>query len=204
MCKHFITHYGNIVSLNDDNTFTSIFDFEIPQTEKEEYEKSILAIRELIHKSKVDNLFVVTKDSIARSNYDTCVIKDYQHLGLSKNVKRYTKEEAEKFGVVKPNQIVVFNHMYLAIPAVYIKNTYESIATITTKEKAKKDSLEKSLNEFTIETIELIIDLIEQQSILNGESQLGKLRAFLELSKKYAHIEGTKRKGYWVRKDLKH
>ena len=39
MCKHFITHYGNIVSLNDDNTFTSIFDFEIPQLAKEEYEK---------------------------------------------------------------------------------------------------------------------------------------------------------------------
>lgn len=197
MCKHFITHYGNIVSLNEDNTFTSIFDFEIPQTEKEEYEKSILAMRELIHKSKVDNLFVVTRDSIARSNYDTCAIKDYQHLGLSKNVKRYTKEEAEKFGVVKPNQIVTFNHMYLAIPAVYIKNTYESIATITTKEKAKKDSLEKSLNEFTIETIELVIDLIEQQSILNGESQLEKLRAFLELSKKYSQIP-EKQRNVWL------
>lgn len=197
MCKHFITHYGNIVSLNDDNTFTSIFDFEIPKTEKEEYEKSILAMRELIHKSKVDNLFVVTRDSIARSNYDTCAIKDYQHLGLSKNVKRYTKEEAEKFGVVKPNQIVTFNHMYLAIPAVYIKNTYESIATITTKEKAKKNSLEKSLNEFTIETIELIIDLIEQQSILNGESQLGKLRAFLELSKKYSQVP-EKQRNVWL------
>lgn len=197
MCKHFITHYGNIVSLNEDNTFTSIFDFEIPQTEKEEYEKSILAMRELIHKSKVDNLFVVTRDSIARSNYDTCAIKNYQHLGLSKNVKRYTKEEAEKFGVVKPNQIVVFNHMYLAIPAVYIKHTYESIATITTKEKAKKDSLEKSLNEFTIETIELIIDLIEQQSILNGESQLGKLRAFLELSKKYSQVP-EKQRNVWL------
>lgn len=197
MCKHFITHYGNIVSLNEDNTFTSIFDFEIPQTEKEEYEKSILAMRELIHKSEVDNLFVVTRDSIARSNYDTCPIANHQHLGLSKNVKRYTKEEAEKFGVVKPNQIVTFNHMYLAIPAVYIKNTYESIATITTKEKAKKDSLEKSLNEFTVETIELIIDLIEQQSILNGESQLGKLRAFLELSKKYSQVP-EKQRNVWL------
>ena len=197
MCKHFITHYGNIVSLNEDNTFTSIFDFEIPQTKKEEYEKSILAMRELIHKSKVDNLFVVTRDSIARSNYDTCAIKNHQHLGLSKNVKRYTKEEAEKFGVIKPNQIVVFNHMYLAIPATYIKHTYESIATITTKEKAKKDSLEKSLNEFNIETIELIIDLIEQQSILNGESQLGKLRAFLELSKKYSQVP-EKQRNVWL------
>lgn len=197
MCKHFITHYGNIVSLNENNTFTSIFDFEIPQTEKEEYEKSILAMRELIHKSKVDNLFVVTRGSIARSNYDTCPISNHQHLGLSKNVKRYTKEEAEKFGVVKPNQIVVFNHMYLAIPATYIKHTYESIATITTKEKAKKDSLEKSLNEFTIETIELIIDLIEQQSILNGESQLGKLRVFLELSKKYSQVP-EKQRNVWL------
>lgn len=193
MCKHFIIHYGNIVSLNDDNTFTSIFDFEIPQSAKEEYEKSILAMRELIHASKVDNLFVVTRDSIARSNYDTCPIADYRHLGLSKNVKRYTKEEAEKFGVVKPNQIIVFDHMYLAIPAVYIKKTYDSIATIITKEKAKKDSLEKSLNEFTVETIEVVIDLIEQQSILNGESQLEKLRAFLELSKKYSQIPEEQR-----------
>lgn len=197
MCKHFITHYGNIVSLNDDNTFTSIFDFEIPQLAKEEYEKSILAMRELIRKSEVDNLFVVTRDSIARSNYNECPISNYQHLGLSKNVKRYTKEEAEKFGVVKPNQIVVFSHMYLAIPAVYIKNTHDSIATIITKEKAKRDSLEKSLNEFTVETIELVIDLIEQQSILNGESQLEKLRAFSELSKKYSQVP-EKQKNIWL------
>lgn len=201
MCKHFITHYGNIVSLNDDNTFTSIFDFEMPQLAKEEYEKSILAMRELIRKSEVDNLFVVTRDSIARSNYDACPISNYQHLGLSKNVKRYTKEEADKFGVVKPNQIVVFDHMYLAIPAVYIKNTHDSIATITTKEKAKKDSLEKSLNEFTVETIELVIDLIEQQSILNGESQLEKLRAFSELSKKYSQIPEEQR-NVWLWKQI--
>lgn len=193
MCRHFIQHYGNIVALNEDNTFTSIFDFELPEAIKAEYEKSILAMRELIHVSEVDNLFVVTRDSIARSNYDKCSIEGYEHLGLSKNVKRYTKEEADKFGVVKPNQIVTFNHLYLSIPAVYIKRTNDTVATLMTNEKAKKDSLEKSLNEFTSDTIELIIDLIEQQSILNGEAQLGKLRAFLELSRQYVQVPQEQR-----------
>jgi hypothetical protein len=57
------------------------------------------------------------------------------------------------------------------------------------------------LNEFTVETIELIIDLIEQQSILNGESQLEKLRAFAELSKKYSQVP-EKQRNVWLWKQV--
>ena len=39
-CKHFIHRYANLVVLKDFE-FKSIFDFPIPDAEKEEYEKSI-------------------------------------------------------------------------------------------------------------------------------------------------------------------
>jgi hypothetical protein len=42
---------------------------------------------------------------------------------MSHNVKRYTKEEAEKFGVVKPNEIRTFHHMYVSIPTEFINKS---------------------------------------------------------------------------------
>lgn len=187
-CRHFIEHYGNIVTLNDDNSFTSIFDFDIPKAGMEEYGNSIIALRKAIHESVVSDIFVVTQSSIEKSNYDRCPTKGYSHLGLSKNVKCYTREEADKFGVVNPGQTITFHHLYLEIPSDYILKTYVSIASLTTSAKAKKESLEKALNEFSQDTVELVIDLIEQNSILNGEAQLKKLKEFLKLVKLYAKV----------------
>lgn len=192
-CRHFIEHYGNIVTLNDDNTFTSIFDFDIPKAGMEEYGNSIIALRNAIHAAEVSDLFVVTKHSIEKSNYDKCPTKGYSHLGLSKNVKCYTKEEADKFGVVKPDQIIMFHHLYLEVPSQYILNTSESVASFMATAKAKRESLEKALEEFSQDTVELVIDLIEQNSILNGEAHLKKLKSFLDMVKLYATVPQDQR-----------
>lgn len=192
-CRHFIEHYGNIVTLNEDNTFTSIFDFVVPQAGKEEYGKSIDALSKAVHSGEVCDVFVVTKDSIAKSNYDKSTTPNYSHLGLSKNVKCYTKVEAEKFGVVKADEIITFHHLYLDVPSQYILTTHDSVASLMASAKAKRESLGKALDEFSVDTIELVIDLIKQDSILNGEAHLKKLDALLKLAKAYVNVPANER-----------
>lgn len=193
-CHNFMEHYGNIVTLNDDNTFTSIFDFEMPdEVSENEFGNSFRMLREAVHAVDVCDIFAVTEESIAKSNYDESSTPGHSHLGLSKNVKCYTKEEAEKFGVVKPDETITFHHLFLDVPSSYIKDSRYSVATLVSEAKAKYISLEKSLREFSVETVELIIDLIEQNSILNGEAHLKKLKAFLDVLKEYTTVPDEQR-----------
>ena len=95
-CRHFIHHYGNIVAINDDYSITSIWDIDnVP----EEYKQSVSNLKELIHSADILNVFVVTRYTLAQSNYGTPKAGMFL-LGTPKNIKRYTKEEADRFGVV--------------------------------------------------------------------------------------------------------
>jgi len=196
-CKHFITHYGNIVIINNDNSITSIFDFKVPDECKDEYEKTIKDLSNLIHSSVVGNVFSITKHTIERSNYSKCYTPKYRHIGISENHKIYTQEEADKFGVVKPNQLYTFYHFYLEIPERYILDTEESLESINAKHLSDFEALYKALNEFSSDTIELAIELIKNQALLNAEKDVYKLTALLNLKKEFDLVPKSQRHN-WV------
>ena len=47
-------------------------------------------------------------------------VENFIFLVLPKNIKIYTKEEADKFGVVRPNIAYTFEHYFLRCPKKYI------------------------------------------------------------------------------------
>ena len=177
-CKHFIHRYANLVVLKDFE-FKSIFDFPIPEVEKEEYEKSITAMLNLVKNAKIVSQFCMTTDDLTRYSYTKCPTKYHSHLGICKSVKRYTKEEAEKYGVVKPNEVRTFNHFYLELPNNVFVNSHDSSTSLTAKSVADKESLVKTMEEFSTDTITTVIELIEQNAILNGSSYLNSLKDLL-------------------------
>jgi hypothetical protein len=113
LCKNFIRRYGNIVAIDTDYKLMTLFDF----IGEDEFEPVTIKLSNVIKLSKIKDVFFETYQELNSLNYEVCK-KSHSvfRLGTAKNVKRYTKEEAEKFGVVKPNDIVTFNHMHLDIP----------------------------------------------------------------------------------------
>ena len=198
-CRHFIYHYGNIVIINDDNTITSIFDIDVP----EEYAKSFKAMSDLVHSASIQNVFVITNDTLRLNNYPASKLPKYRCLGVYQNVKRYTKEEAEKFGVVKPNQIVTFNHLYLDLPERYVLSSRSSVEAISAEHLSNKQVFKRLMEEISVDTLELVKDLMEQNSILNGIAHLPKLNAIIPLAKEYASLPTIEKDNWCWRKSYK-
>ena len=165
-CRHWFYRYAPIVAIKD-NEIISLFDIEVD----EEYAPSFEAVRNAIHNSTITNLF--TEDS-------TFCTKDgeFYIFGTPKNIKIYSEEEANKFGVVKPNIAYTFEHYFLRCPKKYINRQING----------KKDDFtvtKRALEEFPIDLYDLVIEFIDQNSIINSTQYVEMLRSMKKLKQEY-------------------
>lgn len=95
-CKSFIRRYGNIVAVDENNNIMTIFDVEAP----DEYAPSCTLMHVTIAAYPIQDVFFETYDELNALPYEACnkSMTSFK-LGIPENHKRYTKEEAEKFGV---------------------------------------------------------------------------------------------------------
>ena len=184
-CKNFIRRYGNIVAISD-NKVVSIFDVECSDEYKLVAEKLSSAISE----SKIADVFFETFDELNSLPYESCskTNKLFQ-LGLAKNVKRYTKEEADKFGVVKPDEIRTFHHLHLFLPKEFVDATGSSVESIMGGYRDAKNVFQRAMDEISLDTLHLVRDLIKQGSLLNGEAHLKKVEQFIPFKEEYDNLK---------------
>lgn len=190
-CCNFIRRYGNVVAIYagpgmDFHTMT-IWDCwkEVP----EEYRASFQKMHELVSKAPIADIFVETKDMLAKLAYPQSYRnRNLWQLGVDYNVKRYTREEAEKFGVVKPNQIIKFEHIYLVIQDQFINKTGESRESLEGQARSVYQVFKRGLEGLNKDTLALIIDLINQDSILDGRAHLNKVKKFKEVLEQYLSV----------------
>ena len=117
LCNNFIRRYGNIVAIDSNYDIITIFDVEL----KGEFEPVVKALSKKLKSAKIQDVFFETFNELNSLPYESCnKIQPIYKLGVDKNHKRYTKEEAEKFGVVKPNEIKTFHHMCLTLPTLFV------------------------------------------------------------------------------------
>lgn len=194
LCKNFIRRYGNIISVNENNEIITIWD---NITEYIEYSKSAKKISELLKKSKIENVFFETWNELNSLNYEKCSKSNSVfRLGLNKNVKRYTKEEAEKFGVVKPNEIREFHHLHLDIPTSFVDMSGNSIESIMGNYRDAKNVFQRAMETISLDTLYLVKDLINQGSLLDGATHLYKIEQIIPLKKQYDSLS-SKQKDNW-------
>lgn len=197
LCNNFIRHYGNIVSIDENFKTVSIFDVKV----EGEYENTVKVLSELIKSRKVRDVFFETYDSLNSLNYESCSknSKTFK-LGLEKNHKRYTKEEAEKFGVVKADEVRTFHHLNLDLPSAFVNTTGKSIEAIMNDYRAPKDVFQRAMEEIPLDTLNLVRDLIKQGSLLDGEAHLRKVEEFIPLKKEYDELAKNQRDNWcWVK-----
>lgn len=197
LCKNFIRRYGNIVAIDENNTIVSIFDIE----SDDEYKNACKNISNAVKKVKISEVFFETFNELNSLPYESCS-KDnklYQ-LGTAKNVKRYTKEEAEKFGVVKPNEIRTFNHMHLFLPTEFVDKSGKSVEAIMGEYRDAKNVFQRAMETISLDTLNLVKDLINQGSLLNGDAHLFKIEQIIPLKQEYDQLSKKDQDNWcWVK-----
>ena len=197
-CKSFFRHYGNIIALDKDLEIITLFDGEFP----EGYKESFKLLSEMLKESEIENIFIETFDNLYDLPYDRGIKKSNPtfRLGFDSNVKIYTKEEADKFGIVEAGKTYTFNHFHIVIPREFINfsgNSKESILGVT---RTNKQLLERAMREIPLDTYELVRDLINQGSLLDSNKEIPKIQAMIEISKEFQHIEPAKQDRWlWIK-----
>jgi len=197
-CKNFMRRYGNIVAIDQYSNITTIFDINHIMVD-DEYANSMNFLSEVIKDAGIANVFFETFNELNSLPYEKTVKnQSVFRLGINKNVKRYTREEAEKFGVVKPNEIRSFHHMHLNVPKQFVDHSGSSQEALIAGYRDKFSVFKRSIEEYTPDTLQIVLDLINQGSLLDGtthadsvQRMLGYVEAFQEINHSQLNINNV-------------
>jgi len=191
--KNFIHRYGNVVAIIDGKIVT-MFD----PVDSSTYILPAQAMADALKASPIENVFVESYDILNRLlNYEsTTKTQDKYKLGFEKTNKIYTDAEAAVFGVVIPGQVYTFWHFFVELPKKFVDFSSKSVEAIMSEHRSSKEVFKRGLEEISLDTLELVRDLIQQGSLLNGDSYLSKLQAFIEFAKEYKTLT-TNQKDNW-------
>lgn len=196
-CKNFVRRYGNIVAIDNDYNIMSMFDVDV----EGEYHESAIKLSNAIKSSKIKDVFFETFNELNSLPYESCSKNNATFkLGTAVNNKRYTKEEAEKYGVVKADEIRTFNHMSLNLDKLFVDSSGSSIEAIMGNYRDSKNVFQRAMETISADTLNLVKDLINQGSLLDGKTHLFKIEQFLPFKIEYDNLASNKRDAWcWVK-----
>src|SRR6185503_13309416 len=191
-CKNFLRRYGNIVAVDENYELITLFDIQ----PTDEFQNTAATLYAAIKASPIINVFYETFTELNKLPYETCKKSNKQfQLGTASNPKRYTREEAEKYGVVKENETRLFNHMHLFVQNTFVDQTGASVEALMGQYRDAKNVFERAMVEIPLDTLQLVRDLINQGSLLDGTTHLYKIEQILPLKKQYdalaAHLRNN-------------
>lgn len=183
-CKNFIRRYGNILSINEHGNLESIFSISILSLG--EYAESVMACCELLETSKIENVFFETYDELNSLPYEKCSKNNIKfRLGVAQNFKQYTVEEVAKFGIVTTNKTYTFNHFNLDLPTQFVNKSGNSIGQIRGIYSDKFQVFRRTMEEISIGTYQICIDLIKEGALVNSDKYISALEQYIKFKKDY-------------------
>ncbi len=196
LCKNFIRRYGNIVAIDENYNIFTMFDVDAP----EEFSSVANSISTSLKNAAISEVFFETFDELKSLPYESCNKNNEKFkLGIDKNVKRYTKEESEKYGVVKPDEIRTFTHLHLFIPKQFVDMGTKSIEAIMADYRDAKNVFQKAMQEISLDTLNLVKDLINQGSLLDGQAHLYKIEQIIPMKRQYDLLPSDKKDNWcWI------
>jgi hypothetical protein len=181
LCNNFIRRYGNIVALDTNLDVVTMFDVDGDS----EYDESLKLMSGALKQAEISNIFFESYAELNSLPYEVCKKNNERFkLGVDVNHKIYNKLEAELYGVVKESEVRTFHHFSLSLPKAFVLMN-ESAATAMSRIRSNKEVLKRGLDEISLDTLELVKDLINQGSLLNGDTYLSKVSTFIQMKKAY-------------------
>lgn len=196
---NFIRRYGNVVAIDNNYNIISMFDIEVIGTI---YEDSVKAIQKLITtKGKIENVFFETFEELNSLPYERCTKNQEKfQLGHIKTLKKYTQEEADKFGKVNTQDVYEFWHFHTYLSSMFVDTSGKSVESIMGSYRDAKNVFERAMLEIPLDTLILVKDLIIQGSLLNGDAHLFKLEQFIPLKEEYDSLPAKVKDNWcWVK-----
>jgi hypothetical protein len=194
LCKNFIRRYGNIVTISDKGDIITMFDLNNVGN----YQNSFNMISSRLKSAEIKDVFFETFNELNSLPYESCKkSQDKFKLGIDKNVKRYTKEEAEKFGVVQPNEVRTFHHLHVHIPKEFVDTTGKSVEAIMAEYRDKYFVFKRCMQEISLDILKLVRDLINQGSLLDGTSHLEVLEQIIFHKTSHDEVLNITDNWYW-------
>jgi hypothetical protein len=196
LCKNFIRRYGNIVAVDEAYNIITMFDIDA----SDEFISVVKSISVALKAAKISEVFFETFNELNSLPYESCNKNNTLFkLGVDKNVKRYTKEEAEKYGVVKPEEIKTFNHLHLFVSKQFVDMGSKSIESIMADYRDAKNVFQRAMAEIPLDTLNLVKDLINQGSLLDGQTHLYKIEQVIPMKNQYDLLSVDKKDNWcWV------
>ncbi|MBO5621436.1 MAG: hypothetical protein J5959_07380 [Butyrivibrio sp.] len=158
-CRHFVKNIGNVVTI-ENNKMVSIWDFE---TSDARWNKVADEMSKYIKAHQVTDVYL-SKEA---------------HVGTAYNMDNKEIENPIKW-----------EHFYVELPRCYVfKPGYRT--TLDSKLGEYRDSksvFKRSLDEFSLETIDTVLDLINQGSLYRGDEYKNRIVEFRNLKKSYDKV----------------
>lgn len=187
-CNNFIRRYGNIVAINEAGRLMTLFDIICD----EEYQASMDNMSIVIASSNIEEVFFETVTELNSLPYEKNIKKtqDEFRLGVELNYKVYTEAEAWEYaGTVNPGQTFTFHHISLKLPSAFVDKTGNSVESIMANYRSAKEVFKRGMDDITLSTLDLVIELINQGSLLDGTTHLEKIVLFKKLKVEYDTID---------------
>ncbi len=195
-CKNFVRRYGNIVAVAEDGTLMSIFG---NHGIEEPYKAVAAAMNSFIMKMPILDVFFESYNMLDQKlNYEKCRKgQEKYRLGTAENHKRYTAEEASKYGVVKPDEIRTFTHMHVDVPAAFVIMDNRTVEAVTGIYRDKYSVFKRAMEEISLDTLNLVKDLINQGSLLDGPAHLHVIVDAIKYKTIYDSLKGLHDSWLW-------
>lgn len=195
--KNFIRRYGNVVAIDKDYNLMTLFDIDVTGSI---YENTVKNLRKFLQNYSVSEVFFETYDELNSLPYEKITRNQSRYrLGHEKSLKRYSQEEVNKFGVVNTTDVYTFYHFHVLLDKRFVQQSRVSIESIMASYRDAKTVFERGLSEISLDTFELVKDLVLQGSLLNADQYFDKLERFIEFKKQYDNIPNNKQNNWlWV------
>lgn len=163
-CKSFIRHFGNVVSIQN-NKIVTLWDFN---SDDEVFQPVLEAMSKLVRASIVSDVFVTRNNS-----FGTPISREYLESKLVQS----------------------WNHFHIEIPSKFVTNSSTSSTNeMTSTFRDVRNVFERSLKEITKDSLQTVLDLIDENSLYRGEEWKSVLLKFAELQNSYSRLKTKKEK----------
>lgn len=196
--KSFIRRYGNVVAI--DSSFNIITMWDVELDESDVYYSSCKNMSNLLKNSPIKDVFFETYDELNSLPYEKLSRgQESFKLGFESNMKIYTQEEADKFGVVEAGKVYKFYHFFGNLNKEFVDSSGKSQATLMSEFRDAKTVFMRGLEEIPLDTLELVRDLINQGSLLDGQSHLFKIDQIIPFKREFNGLSSSQKDNWcWV------
>lgn len=151
------------------NQLKSIWDFQCGDPT---YQKTLDALRDIVLAAPIDRLFVTDSQKIG-------VDFNFQELENGKRLRR--------------------EHFFCELPKKFVTSNRLSLDTVRGDYRTTKGVFKRSLDELSEESVQVVLELIDQNSIYRGAEFRGPLQLFLTLQREYKKLTRDQQDLYaWV------